>query len=220
MLLRALAPGHGDEPVQIGADHARLAGLLAHALQAGELLDGLLVDGLGHVGVLDLRPVLVDHGAVVFAELLADRLHLLAQEVLALLALGALLDVLADALAHLQLGQALALELDGQLEALGDVERPQQRDLLLVGQIGRVAGRVGQRPGLDDRAQERRDPAVIAAQLEDLLDDRAVFALEVARASVDGDLVGALIDLDAQLAAGPVCAAPIRPRCRPESETA
>ncbi len=84
---------------------------------------GLLVDLLGHVGLLDLRAVLLDDRGVVLAELLADRLHLLAQEVLALLLLGALLDVLADALADLQLGEAVALELDGQLQPLGDVER-------------------------------------------------------------------------------------------------
>ena len=47
-----------------------------------------------------------------------------AQEVLALLLLGARLHVVADAAADLQLGQALALELDGALEALGHVERP------------------------------------------------------------------------------------------------
>ena len=163
---------------------------------------GLLADLVGHAGLLDLGAVLLGDRGVVLAQLLADRLHLLAQEVLALLLLGALLDVLADALAHLQLGQALALELDGQLEALGHVERAQQLDLLLVGEVGRVAGGVGQRAGLGDRAQERRDAPVVAAQLEDLLDDGAVLALELAGAPVDGHVVGALVDLDAQLAAG------------------
>ena len=167
-----------------------------------ELLERLLLDGLGHHGLLDLRAVLVGDRGLVLAELLADRLHLLAQEVLALLLLGALLDVLADALAHLQLGQALALQLDGQLEALGHVERAQQLDLLLVGEAGGVAGRVGQRAGLVDRAQERGDASVVAAQLEDLLDRGAVLALELAGAPVLGDLVGTLVDLDAQLAAG------------------
>ena len=202
VLLGALAPGHRDQPVQVGADHARLARLLAHPLEAAELLERLLVDGLGHLGVLDLGAVLLGDRGVVLAELLADRVHLLAQEVLALLLLGALLHVLADALAHLQLGEALALQLDGQLQALGHVERAQQLDLLLVGQVGGVAGGVGQRAGLGDRAQERGDAAVVAAQLEDLLDGRAVLALELARAPVDGHLVGTLVDLDAQLAAG------------------
>ena len=63
----------------------------------------------------------------------------------ALLLLGAGLDVVADALAHLQLGQPLALERQRQLEALGHVERLEQLDLLLVGEVGGVAGGVGQR---------------------------------------------------------------------------
>ena len=67
---------------------------------------------------------------------------------------GALLDVLADALAHLQLGQALALQAQRQLQALDDVERLQQLDLLLEGEVGRVAGGVGERAGLGDRAHE------------------------------------------------------------------
>src|SRR6202011_5350290 len=79
-------------------------------------------------------------------------------------------------------------------------QRSQQLDLLVVGEAGGVAGRVGQRAGLGDRAQERRDAPVVAAQLEDLLDRRAVLALELARAPVHGDLVEALVDLDAQLA--------------------
>ena len=129
---------------------------------------------------------------------LADRLELLAQEVLALLLLGAALDVVADAAAHLQLRQPLALELEGEREALGDVERLEDADLLIDGQVGAVAGRVGQRAGLDDGAQERRDALVGAALLEDLLDDRAVLALELARAPVDGLVVGVLLDLGAQ----------------------
>ncbi len=163
----------------------------------------------GISGGLDLGAVLLGQRALVLAELLADRLHLLAQEVLALLLLRTVLHVLADALADLQLGQGLALQLDGELQTVGDVDRAQQLDLLLVGEVGGVAGRVGQRAGLDDRAQERRDAPVVAAQLEDLLDERAVFALEVARASgahlgraTGGLLVGALVDLDAQLPVG------------------
>ena len=58
-LVRALAPRHGDQPVQVGPDHARLGGLLAEALEPAELLVGLLADGLRHPGLLDLRPVLL-----------------------------------------------------------------------------------------------------------------------------------------------------------------
>ena len=176
-LVRALAPRHGDQPVEVGPDHGRLGALLAHPLEPPELLLGLLADSLGHPGLFDLRPVLLDDRRVVLAKLLADRLHLLAQEVVALLLLGAGLDVLADPLADLELGQPLTLELQRQLEPLGHVQGLEQLDLVLVGDVGRVAGGVRQRAGLGDAAQERRHAAVIAAQLEDLLDDRAVLAL-------------------------------------------
>src|SRR5205823_14735725 len=96
-LLGALAPRDGDQPVEVGASHRGLAAGVAHALQAAQLALGLLADLVRHVGVLDLLAVLVDDRAVVLAQLLADRLHLLAQEVLALLGLGAGLHVVANA---------------------------------------------------------------------------------------------------------------------------
>ena len=135
----------------------------------------------------------------VLAELALDRLHLLAQEVLALLLVGALADVLADLAAQLQLDEPLALDLGGELEPLGHVDGLEHLDLLLERDVGRVADRVGQRAGLDDRAQELGDALVGAAQLEDLLDDGAVLALGGAGAAVDGDVVRALVDVDAQL---------------------
>ena len=100
-LVRALVPRHGEQPVEVVADDRRLGGLVAHALEAGELALGLLENVLGHVGLGDLRSVLLDHRRLVLAELLADRLHLAAQDVLALLLLDAGLDVLLDAAAHL-----------------------------------------------------------------------------------------------------------------------
>ena len=109
-LLRALRPWHGEQPVEVAADDGGLGRLLADALEAAELALGLLGHGLRHSGLGDLRAVLVDDGRVVVAELLADRLELAAQDVLALLLLDAGLDVLADAAAHLHLGQALALD--------------------------------------------------------------------------------------------------------------
>ena len=149
-------------------------------------------------GLLDLRPVLVGDGRLVLAELLLNRFQLLAQEVLALLLLGAALHVVADPAADLQLGQPLALELDRELEPLADVERLQQLDLLLVGQVGGVAGGVGQGSRLGDRAQEGADAVAGLAQLEDLLDDRAVLALEGADVLVAIGRVLVRRDLDAE----------------------
>src|SRR6185436_13111737 len=64
-LLRALTPRHRDHPVEVGPDHACLAALIASALEAPELLEGLLVCLLGHAGSLDLGAVLLHDRALV-----------------------------------------------------------------------------------------------------------------------------------------------------------
>ncbi len=197
-LLGALPPRHGEDPVEVVADHRSLGRGVALALEPGELPVGLLAHGLGQLGLLQLAAVLLDDRGVVLAELLADRVHLAAEDVLALLLGGALLHVVADAAAHLHLGEPLALQLDRERQALLHVQRLEQLDLLLEGEVGGVADGVGEGPGLGDRAQERRDSAVVAAQLEDLLDDRAVLALELARPRVGLVRIGPFFDLDAQ----------------------
>ena len=186
LLLRGLRPRKGQQPVQVGPDHRRLAGLLAGALQAGELALGLLAHVVGHAGLGDLRAVVVAPGTVTvgLAQLLADRLQLATQHVLALGLGRAGLHVLAQRLAHLQLGEPLALQANGQLQALAHVERPEQGDLLVVGNLGRPAGGVGQCAGLVDAAQERGGAALVAAQLEDFLDHGAVGAFQLADAAV------------------------------------
>ena len=68
-------------------------------------------------------------------------------------------------------------------------------------EVRRVAARVGQRARLGDRAHEGGDAAVVAAQLEDLLDHGAVLALELAGSPVERLVVGVRLDLDAEVAA-------------------
>ena len=109
-LLGALAPRHGEQPVEVRADHLRLAALIAHALEPSCLALGLLAHRVGHVGLGDARPVVLGCRAVVVPELLANRLELAAQDVLPLLLLGAGLDVLANAATHLQLCEPLTLQ--------------------------------------------------------------------------------------------------------------
>ena len=83
-----------------------------------------------------------------------------------------------------------------------DVERLEQLDLLGLAQVGRVAGGVGERAGLGDRAQEGADAVVGLAQLEDLLDHGAVLALELSDPLVrPGPASGCAVDLDPQVAA-------------------
>ncbi len=93
-------------------------------------------------------------------------------------------------LADLQLGEAVALKLERQRQPLGDVERLEQVDLLREREIGAVARGVGQRAGVRDRSQEGGDALVGATHLEDLLDDRAIFAVELTGAPVHRNVVG------------------------------
>ena len=83
----------------------------------------------GMPAVLDLLLVLVDLGLdlVVLAELLLDRLELLAQEVLALRLGHRLLDAVLDLAAELEDLELLAQEPGGLLEALLRVERLEDR---------------------------------------------------------------------------------------------
>ena len=199
-LLGALAPRDGEQPVEVVADDRRLGRLVAHALEPRELALRLLENALWHLGLGDLLPVLLDHRRLVLTELLADRVELAAQDVLALLLLDARLDVLLDPLPHLHEREALALELERQLEPLANVDGLEQPHFLLEGQVRRVAGGVGERPRLGDRADERSDPAVVAAQLEDLLDHRAVLALELAHPPIGALVVRPLLHLDEQAA--------------------
>ena len=53
------APRHGEQPVEVRADHLRLAGLVAHALEPGDLALGLLAHRVRQVGLGDLRAVVV-----------------------------------------------------------------------------------------------------------------------------------------------------------------
>ena len=59
-------------------------------------------------------------------------------------------------------------------------KRFEELQLLREVQIGRIARRVGQRARVRDGPHERPDPSVVAAQLENLVDDGAVLALEFA----------------------------------------
>ena len=86
-----------------------------------------------------------------------------------------------DALSHLQLRQPLSLELERQLEPLDDIERFEELQLLAEVQVRRIAGGIGQRAGIGNGPHERADPSIVAAQLENLVDDRAVLAFQLTR---------------------------------------
>ena len=150
----------------------------------------------------DLRAELLDDGRLVLAELLADRVELLTQDELTLLLLHPRVDVLTDPAPDLHQSETLALEGKCELEALGDVDGLEDLHLLLKGEIGRVAGRIGERAGIGDRTNERCDSTVVAAELENLLDHRAVLGLERPECLARRSIVLALIGVDEET---PLC---------------
>ena len=83
-------------------------------------------------------------------------------------------------------------------EPLDHVERLEELNLLRDVEVRRIAGRVRQRAGTGDRAQERADPPIVAAKLEDFFDHGAVLALELTREVGRRHLVGPLVDRDAE----------------------
>ncbi len=92
---RGLAPRQRSHPFQIGARNHVLRGCRRHFCQPLQLAVAFFLGFGGHRCFFHLLAKLVDllHGIVGFAQFLLNRLHLLAQEVLAL--------VLADLLLHL-----------------------------------------------------------------------------------------------------------------------
>lgn len=175
---------HGVQP---GADPAGFRALVAGAFQLADLAQRGLADLLGQVGGLDAGPVLIGPVRFALAQLLADRGQLLAQQEFLLRLLHALAHVLGDLVADLDLGQMRAGPVDQHPQPLGHIDRFQQLALLRAGQVGRVAGGVGQRrrvgqpvdvvddlPGLAALQHGQQQLLVLRGQRLDLVGDRGV----------------------------------------------
>src|SRR5882757_7420905 len=76
-----LRPGHGDEPIEVGARHGILGGAIRHALEARKLAQRLFLRFRRHAGVLDGRLEFFEFAArtVGFAEFLLNLAQPLAQ---------------------------------------------------------------------------------------------------------------------------------------------
>ena len=170
--------------VEPGADPADFGRLLRGPLELVDFLERGLPDLLRQVGGLDAGPVVVLLGPVAVAgellELLADGRELLTEQELLLLLLHALGDVLADRLGHVKLGQVLLGPLDRGLEALGDVGRLEQLELLLGGHVAAVAGPVGDRRRVVELLDHVHD-LPLAPLLEDGDDQGLVLLGELGR---------------------------------------
>jgi hypothetical protein len=164
--------------------------------------------------------VLLDDRGIVLAELLADRLHLAPQDVLALLLGSALLDVLADPAAHLHLGEALALEADRQLEPLADVERLEQLDLLGEAEVGRVARGVRERAGsvIERTNAEMRPSSPRSSRISSTTARYSVSSSRIRASDSSGS--GRSSTSTRRVPCASVVALPATPRWRPLSATA
>ena len=199
VVLGALVPGQLEHGVEPGADPGGLGALVAGALELVDLLQQGGAHGVGHVGGLDPGAVVVGALRLALAELLADRGELLAQQVLALRLLHAVADLLADLVGELRLGEVLAGPGDERLEALLDVGGLQQLALAVVGEVRRVAGRVGDRAGVGHPVHGVDDLPGLAA-LEHGDDEPLVLLGQLAGAV--GDVLVDRLDLDPQGGAG------------------
>ena len=171
VLVGELAPRQLEHRVEPVADPRVLGVLLTHALEPVELLVDRGAHRVGQRQVGELGAVLRDGVVVALAELLADRVHLAAQQHLALLLVEVVAHLGADLVLQLEVGEHLARPRDRELEARLDVDRLEQLDALLHREVGRVRGRVGQRAGLVDTGEHVGD-AARAAVLEHALDRR------------------------------------------------
>ena len=128
-------PRQLDEPLEVRARDGVLGRRRLHALEALELLLGDLLGLLGHLRLGDLLGELVEVAAAVveLAELFLDRLELLAQDVLALVAAHLLLHLRVDALADLEHLELARQELEHLARARLEVERLE--DVLLLADL-------------------------------------------------------------------------------------
>ena len=126
-------PGQLHQPLEVGPGDGVLGRRRLHHLQAVELLQRDLLDVGRHLGVGDLLPEVVEVAAALvdLAQLFLDRLQLLAQDVLALVAPHLLLDLGVDLLAHLQHLVLARQELQHPAQARLEIE-DLQHFLLLV----------------------------------------------------------------------------------------
>ena len=177
----ALVPRHVEHGVQPGADPTDLRGLLGGSFQLVDLgqcsLGHLLrqVRGLysGSVVLLLARGLAAELG-----QFLADRAQLLAQQELALLLVHTLLDVLADRLGDVELSEVLAAPRDKLLQPGRHVDGLQQPQLLLVRQVRRVAGQIGEHRWVGD-GLDGVDHLPRAPLLQDRRGKRLVLAREL-----------------------------------------
>jgi hypothetical protein len=157
-LFGALAPrqlGHG---LEVGANDLGFHGLPPGALEAGELALDLLLRGVGQGELGEALAQRLDFGRLVLvAQLLLNRLHLLAQEHLALPLAQLFLDLRLDLLLGVEHADLALDQHQHAPQALFDGQRLEQRLPLGRRDIDVARDQVGQPAGVGDPFQHLLD---------------------------------------------------------------
>ena len=172
-------PRQRRDPLEVGADDAVLGRRLGQPLEPRELAVGDLADLLGQLDLGELLAQLLDLGLrrVALAELLLDRLELLAQEVLALGLVELRLDLRLDPRAHRGDLELIGEDLRQPPQALGDVALLEQRLLVLRLDPQRAGDQVRERRRVVEVGDRELE---LLGQVRDLLDDGREGLLDVA----------------------------------------
>ncbi len=197
VVLGGHAPRQLHDPLEVGPDHAVLGGLRRQSLESLQLAIGLLAHHLRQVGLFDPLAQLGSLGGALvgLAELLLDRLELLAQEVLALGAVHLGLDLRLDPRPQRDQLVLAREQLEQAPQPLREVALLEQ----LLALLGLDPERAGDHVRELGRVVEVRDRHLqLLRQVRHLLDDLAEGVLHVAgeRLELGGllDHVGVLLD--------------------------
>jgi hypothetical protein len=155
LVIRTLAPRKLRDPLQVGANHLGFHGLATGALKAAQLALDLDPGLFGEVQLGQLLAQLLDFaGLVVVAELFLDRLHLLAQEHLALPLAQFLLDLRLDLLLRLEHADLPLHVNEHAPQPLLDTQRLEQALFLGHGEFDVAGNEVGKPSRLLDRIED------------------------------------------------------------------
>ena len=158
LLLGAGVPRQLGDGLEVGADHLRLHRLAAHARQSSELAVDLLAHVLRQLESVELGPQLVELGAAfTLAQLVLDRLHLLAQEHLALAIADLGLDLVLDRLLGVEHVELTLHVGQHQAQPLLDRERLEQLLALLRREVEVAGDQIGEATGLGDALEHLLD---------------------------------------------------------------
>ena len=184
VVLRRLVPRQREDPLEVRADDAVLRGGRRQLLEARELALRGLLRVFGQVERFEPLAQLVDLGllGVAFAQLLLDRLQLLAEEELALALLHLGLDLRLDLCPQFQNLELAVQDLRDCAQALLDVHELEQALLLLRLDAHRRRDEVAERARILD---VRRGELQLFRQVRHEADHAGEQALDVARQRLD-----------------------------------